>query len=67
VAVVEGEMEMPAGQILTPEFIDQGIRLSCISAPTTDEAKVVFNVKHLPGLDELRLPPRQFDGAQAND
>lgn len=67
VAVVEGEMEMPAGQILTPEFIEQGIRLSCISAPTTDEAKVVFNVKHLPGLDELRLPPRQFDGAQAND
>ena len=67
VAVVEGEMEMPAGQILTPEFVDQGIRLSCISAPTTDEAKVVFNVKHLPGLDELRLPPRQFDGAQAND
>jgi curved DNA-binding protein CbpA len=67
VAVVEGEMEMPAGQILTPEFIDQGIRLSCISAPTTDEAKVVFNVKHLPGLDELRLPPRQFDQAQAND
>ncbi|AUV80682.1 ferredoxin [Salinigranum rubrum] len=67
VAVVEGEMEMPAGQILTPEFIDQGIRLSCISAPTTDEAKVVFNVKHLPGLDELRLPPRQFDGPQAND
>ncbi len=67
VAVVEGEMEMPAGQILTPEFIDQGIRLSCISAPTTDEAKVVFNVKHLPGLDELRLPPRQFDRAEAND
>ena len=67
VAVVEGEMEMPAGQIQTPEFVDQGIRLSCISAPTTDEAKVVFNDKHLPGLDELRLPPRQFDGPQAND
>jgi hypothetical protein len=60
-------MEMPAGQILTPEYIDQGIRLSCISAPTTDGTKVVFNVKHLPGLDDLRLPPRQFDGAQYND
>jgi hypothetical protein len=60
-------MEMPAGQILTREYIDQGIRLSCISAPTTEEAKVVFNVKHLPGLDELRLPPRQFDQASLND
>jgi ferredoxin len=67
VAVTEGEMEMPAGQILTPEYIDQGIRLSCISAPTTDETRVVFNVKHLPGLDDLRLPPRQFDQAQFND
>jgi curved DNA-binding protein CbpA len=67
VAVTDGEMEMPAGQILTREYIDQGIRLSCISAPTTEEAKVVFNVKHLPGLDELRLPPRQFDQASLND
>lgn len=67
VAVTEGEMEMPAGQILTPEYIDQGIRLSCISAPTTEETRVVFNVKHLPGLDDLRLPPRQFDQAQFND
>lgn len=67
VAVTEGEMEMPAGQILTPEYIDQGIRLSCISAPTTEETRIVFNVKHLPGLDDLRLPPRQFDQAQFND
>ena len=67
VAVTEGEMEMPAGQILTREYIDQGIRLSCISAPTTDETQVVFNVKHLPGLDDLRLPPRQFDQASLND
>jgi curved DNA-binding protein CbpA len=67
VAVTEGEMEMPAGQILTREYIDQGIRLSCISAPTTEETQVVFNVKHLPGLDDLRLPPRQFDQASLND
>jgi curved DNA-binding protein CbpA len=67
VAVVEGEMEMPAGQILTSEFLDRGIRLSCISAPTTDGTKVVYNVKHLPGLDELRLPPRGFEQANLND
>jgi curved DNA-binding protein CbpA len=67
VAVTDGEMEMPAGQILTQEYIDQGIRLSCISAPTTDDTQVVFNVKHLPGLDDLRLPPRQFDEASLND
>jgi curved DNA-binding protein CbpA len=67
VAVTEGEMEMPAGQILTDGYVEQGIRLSCISAPTTEEARVVFNVKHLPGLDDLRLPPRQFDGASSDD
>jgi hypothetical protein len=25
--------------------------------------KVVFNVKHLPGLDELRLPPDPYESA----
>jgi curved DNA-binding protein CbpA len=64
VAVVEGEMEMPANHILSSEMIDRGIRLSCISAPVTDDLKVVFNIKHLPGLDELRLPADRFERGQ---
>jgi curved DNA-binding protein CbpA len=65
VAVLEGEMSMPVNHILTPEMVDRGIRLSCVSEPLTDELRVVYNVKHLPGLDELRLPPGP--GSSASD
>ena len=67
VAVVEGEMETPGNHILSTEFLDRGIRLSCISAPQSPELKVVYNVKHLPGLDELRLPADRFERAHATD
>ena len=67
VAVLEGEMEMPANHVLPSDMIERGIRLSCIGTPTTDEMKVVYNVKQMPGLDELRLPARKFGRASLND
>ncbi|MFC6726880.1 ferredoxin Fer, partial [Halobium palmae] len=67
VAVVEGELGMPANHILPSSMTDSGIRLSCVSAPVTEELKVIYNVKHLPSLDELRLPPQQFGRARADD
>jgi ferredoxin len=67
VAVVEGELPPPANHILPQGMIDQGIRLSCVTSPISDELKIVYNVKHLPGLDELRLPPSRFDKARFND
>lgn len=67
VAVVEGEMEMASNHILPTEMIDDGIRLSCLNAPITDEMKVVYNVKHLPNLDELKLPADRFERAHLND
>ncbi len=60
VAVHEGAMPTPPGHILPQDLLERGIRLSCISAPTSDELKVVYNVKHLPGVDELRLPASRF-------
>jgi ferredoxin len=66
VAVVEGELETPGNHILSAEWIERDIRLSCMSTPVTDDLKVVYNVKHLPGLDELRLPANRFE-AQFND
>lgn len=63
VGVVEGELEMPVNTILPPEMIERGIRLSCNGMPTTEEMKVIYNIKHLPRLDELRLPPRPFEQA----
>ena len=67
VAVTEGEMSMPVDHILPSGMTDRGIRLSCVGAPITDEMRVVYNVKHLPYLDELRLPPRPFDQARSSD
>ncbi|WP_435127261.1 ferredoxin Fer [Halobaculum sp. D14] len=67
VAVVEGELDMPANHVLSEEMLDRGFRLSCIGAPLTDELKVVYNVKHLPGLDDLRLPADRFERTLLND
>lgn len=67
VAVVEGDLSMPVNHVLPPEMTERGIRLSCVGAPISDELKVVYNVKHLPDLDELRLPPGPFREAHLDD
>lgn len=61
IAVVEGSVEMPSNHVLDEDLYDRGIRLSCISTPVTEDMKVLYNIRHLPGLEELRLPPQQFD------
>jgi ferredoxin len=66
VAVFEGEMSQPLNQILPPEMVARGVRLSCNGVPETDTMRVVFNVKHLPDLDDLRLPPYPFENAHGD-
>jgi curved DNA-binding protein CbpA len=61
VAICDGEMSMPGDHILSDELTDRGIRLSCGGTPTTETLQVVYNVKSLPGLEELRLPPHPFE------
>lgn len=61
IAVVEGELSQPVNHVLPAEAIDRGIRLSCVGYPITDELRVVYNVKHLPSIADLRLPPRPAD------
>jgi curved DNA-binding protein CbpA len=67
VAVVDGELSQPVDHILPPELLDRGIRLSCVGKPITDELQVVFNVKHLPDLEELLLPASRFENATLTD
>ena len=67
VAVCDGGLEMPSDHILPPRMTESGIRLSCLGVPTTEELQVVYNVKHLPALDELRLPPDPFERAHGSD
>jgi len=67
VAVVEGEMPSPASHILPPDLTEKGIRLSCIAAPISDDAKIVYNLKHLPEVSELLLPASRFEQASSTD
>jgi curved DNA-binding protein CbpA len=67
VAVVDGEMPDQRGHILPREMLDRGFRLSCLDGPVSDDLRVVFNVKHLPDLDELRLPTGRFGQASPTD
>ncbi|MGB9961085.1 ferredoxin Fer [Halobacterium sp. MBLA0001] len=67
VAVTDGALSMPTDHILTADLIDQGFRLSCNGVPLSPELRVVYNVKHLPGLAELRLPPYPFEQAHVDD
>ena len=64
VLIRAGELSTPVDHILPPSMVDRGIRLSCVGRPLTDELEVVYNVKHMPDLEELRLPPRPFERAQ---
>lgn len=63
VKLVEGEVSMPVNHILPSELMEQDIRLSCNGIPITDELKVIYNVKHMPALEDLLLPPRPFEQA----
>ena len=65
VAVVDGEMPSPASHVLPPDLFERGIRLSCISAPVSDDMKIVFNMKHLPEVAELLLPASRFEQARS--
>lgn len=66
VAVHSGELSQPVNHILPDAAIERGIRLSCVGKPLTDTLQVVYNVKHLPSIADLRLPPRPVD-RQATD
>lgn len=66
VAVKDGEIPPPVGHILPEEMIEKGIRLSCLAAPVTDDTQVVYNVKHMPGVEELLLSPSRFEKAHSD-
>ncbi|MFB6120308.1 MAG: ferredoxin Fer [Halobacteriaceae archaeon] len=66
VVLTQGEMMMAVDHILPEEMLDRGIRLSCIGKPTTPELQLLYNVKHLPDLDDLRLPPGPFEAVQSD-
>ena len=64
VAVVDGDVTMTVDHVLPDEMLGRGIRLSCVGVPTTDEVRLVYNVKEIP---DLRLPPYPFERSSAGD
>lgn len=64
VLLLAGELSQPGSHILPEELVDAGFRLSCNGYPASDELRIVFNVKHLPELDDLILPPGPFAWAR---
>jgi len=67
VAVASGDLDQPVDHILPMGMTERGFRLSCVGTPVTEDTRVVYNVKHLPGLEDLRLPPHPFDRSRASD
>lgn len=58
IAVIEGDLSMPANHVLPEELVNRGFRLSCLGRAVGDSAKIVYNVKDIPDLEELLLPAR---------
>ncbi|QLH76747.1 2Fe-2S iron-sulfur cluster binding domain-containing protein [Halosimplex rubrum] len=65
IIVLEGDVRTRVDHVLPQEMLDQGFQLSCNGMPVTDELQVVYNVKSMPELEDLLLPPRPFE--QAHD
>ena len=66
VAVIDVEGPPPPSHVLSSEMIDRGIRLSCITTPVTADTKIVYNVKHLPEVEELLLSASRFERAHSD-
>ncbi len=67
VFLADGAVETTVDNVLSEEVTDAGFRLSCICKPAAEHLRVVYNVKHLPGLDEFRLPATRFERAWSDD
>ncbi len=65
IIILEGEMRTRVDHVLPPEMLEKGFQLSCNGMPVSDELQVLYNVKSMPELEELLLPPRPWE--QAHD
>ena len=66
VYLAEGQVETTLDNVLSAEMVEAGFRLSCICKPASERLRIVYNVKHLPGLEEFRLPASRFERARGD-
>jgi ferredoxin len=62
----DGELSMPASHVLPADLMERGFRLSCNATPVSPRLEVLYNVKHMPELDDLLLPPQPFEQAYSD-
>lgn len=67
ILLLDGELSMPVSHVLPDDLMERGFRLSCNGMAVSDELKVIYNVKHMPELEELLLPPDPFEQAYSDD
>ena len=67
VVVLEGELTTRVDHVLPDEMVERGFQLSCNGIPISDELKLLYNVKTMPELEDLLLPPRPFEQAHSDD
>lgn len=67
VVVLEGELTTRVDHVLPDEMVERGFQLSCNGIPISDELKILYNVKTMPELEDLLLPPRPFEQAHSDD
>ncbi len=67
VVVRKGDLSTPIDHILPDEMVEEGIQLSCNAIPLSDHLQILYNVKHMPELEDLLLPPKPFEQAHADD
>lgn len=67
VVVLEGELTTRVDHVLPDEMVERGFQLSCNGIPISDEVKLLYNVKTMPELEDLLLPPRPFEQAHSDD
>lgn len=63
----DGELSMPVNHVLPTDMMEQDVRLTCNGMPITAELDIVYNVKHMPELEDLLLPPRPFEQTYPSD
>lgn len=67
VAVKDGDLSNPGDNILPESLVEDGIRLSCIGEPMTEELSIVVGLQDHPSLEDLRLPTDRFDRVRSTE
>lgn len=59
IKLAEGRATTSGYYILSDEHLNDGIRLSCVAKPLTENVKIIYNVKNMEKVQDMLLPSRR--------